>query len=101
MAGDRPRDHNELLLVLKRTLTDEALGDMKMVVRAREFGGFLDAELEKIKYVRDMLFALEVKGVIGVGHYGNLREIMKSIDYVAVIADIDRTEQYLKEKGKN
>ncbi len=72
-----------------------------MVVRAKEFGGFLHAELEKIKNVRDMLLELEFRGVIGVGKYMKLRHIMESIGYVAVLEDIAQAEQFLCEKGNN
>ncbi len=94
-----PKEHIDLLLHLKRTLTTDALEDMKLAVRADEFGGFQDAELEKIQNVREMLRELEVRGIIGVGKYMKLKDIMRSIGYVAVLEDIDQTQTNLFEKG--
>ncbi len=95
-----PIEHMKLFLYLKKNLTTNALEDMKLAVTADKFGGFQDAELEKIKSVVEMLHELQVRGVFGVGEYGKLKDIMRFIDNVAVLEEIDHTQKLLYEKGK-
>ena len=74
-----PTAHMNLFLQLHKALDSDAFKNMKVMVKADEFGGFQPGELEMINTPRDMLEKLEQKGIIGVGDYRKLKLLMEKI----------------------
>ena len=57
--------------------------------------------MEGIKTVAELLESLEHKGIIRVGDYRKLKEIMEKIGRIDVIDVINETERVLQEQGKS
>ena len=94
-----PTAHTVLLLRLHNALDSEAFENMKYTVKADEFGGFQPGELEKINTTSEMLEKLEQKGIIRVGDYRKLKQLMVKIDRRAQIDNIEDTEKELQKQG--
>ena len=76
--------------------------NIKDTVKADEFGSFKAGELEGINTVAELLESLEHKGIIRVGDYRKLKEIMEKIGRIDVVIDvINETERVLQEQGKS
>ena len=76
--------------------------NIKDTVKADEFGSFMTGELDGIKTVAELLESLEHKGIIRVGDYRKLKEIMEKIGRIDVVIDvINETERVLQEQGKS
>ena len=94
-----PTAHTELLFHLHKALDSEAFENMKYMVKADEFGGFQPGELEMINTQRDMLEKLEQKGIIRVGDYRKLKQLMEKIDRTSLILKIEVAEKELCKQG--
>ena len=101
MSTATPTSHVDLCTKLARHITSEDLAKLKDTVKADEFGSFKAGELEEIKRFSHLFERLEIKKIIRVGDYENLKKIFKSNEMIKVIDVINETERALQEEGKS